>query len=793
MTFPTQTLSFFNSEQYQIKYDTPGTYQFTVPEGVSSLSGVVIGAGGGGAGSDATNSGSGGGGGGGTTWAVFGVQPGDVLTITVGTGGTGGNQVSGLAGGTSSIRITSRIGVGAIDQTIIQALGGGGGIRIAAGTGGSGGTGNSVINNVYCPIYLNGGGTGGSGGTGTGGASGGGGAGGYNGNGGNGGNGSVVGVTNPTAAVTNSGGGGGGGGSASGLGYGGGGTGSFGFSGTGQGAAGVNNSSGGGGASYFIDPSEGIIADLVGQSISTTNTISYPTGIAAGDVLLLLSGSDATGGLTDIPVPIGFTTISQSNSAEYYTSGNLSSNTGITDIVPSGVTPPTRDLNFTSSYRTVPEGSLSGSIGIASTAIHNMIALRGLPIPISISWATDSGDPGVAPFATLMPNPPPVTGIGAGALAIALGFLANTTLNPSANSAGANTIGINTISGGILGGNGQGIGLVASYIQTTATGSYNPDAFLTGTASHARAYSLQINRSVSGTPVSVVGSAVTANLPSGTGFTFLNLPAGVASGDLLVYICANDNPASPNAPVLALANGTAVGGFTWVNVQNGNSTDGRGTGGLGYRVGIATYGGTGTRVGSTINPITAGNITTPAAHMVIAFRGATSTSNFAVWDNGADAAYGPPDPPALTTTSANALLLAIGMVDNITISNVTTVSAPTGYTMLAQQSYGIQNNGVIIMSAYKSNLTAAASEDPTNFGGGGGNIWASQTLIIGGPETQGTQERAGLYGGGGGSWTDGTVGSGMDGAQGSARIIWGTGRRYPSSNQANQSLFDSVP
>lgn len=835
MTFPAQLISYFNSQQYQIKYDTPGTYQFTVPEGVSSLSAVAIGGGGGGAGSNGdTAQGTGGGGGGGTTWAVFGVQPGDILNVSVGSGGTGGSQsvsYDGMSGSTSYISIVSRPEVGAINQVILRGVGGSGGGRnvTARGAGGAGGIGSDVTNTVYCPIYLNGGGSGGFGGTGDTGASGGGGAGGYNGTGGIGG-----GLFQPTAASTNSGGGGGGGGSATGLGYGGGGTGSFGFVGTGQGVAGINDAAtgngGGDGASYFIDPNEGILADFVSQSISVTNTIDYPTGIGTGDFLLLLSGSDAFTGtgspatnFTSIPVPIGFTTIAQSNNGVY----TINSSDTATAIIPNNtklITPeptPSRDLNFTSSYRYVPMGGLSGTLtGLTTSSIHNMIALRNLPSPVSISWATDSADPALntTPTYTLMPDPPSVTGIPSGALAIALGFLSNTPLNPG-TTAGANTIGINTISGGVAGESGRGVGLVASYLQTTASGTYNPDAFLTGTTAHSRAYSIQINRSVAGTPVTVVGSAVTSTLSDGTPITTLNLPTGAqapVSGDLLIYLCATDSPtpaSGPNAPTLtgvtwntqttnivSINPSTSPFNLAGGNLSAGTSDDKRGSGGLGFRISYGTYSDSRTQ----LTGLTGGTAAAPASHMVIVLRNAAFGNNTTVWDNGLDTTYGPPDPPALTTNSTGALVLAVGMIDNIAVSNVTIISPPTSlqgqggigntsYTMLAQQSYGVQNNGAIIMSAYKSNLTAAVSEDPSNFVGGGGNIWASQTLIIGGPQTLGTKTNAGLYGGGGGSMADVTVGSGMDGGQGSVRIIWGTGRRYPSSNQTNQSLFDSVP
>jgi hypothetical protein len=829
MTFPAHLLSYFNSQQSQINYTTPGTYSFTVPEGVSSLSAVVIGGGGGGAGSDGitVNTRTGGGGGAGLSWAVFGVQPGDVLTVNVATGGTGGTDgtggasFNGVNGGTSSISIASRVGVvGAIDlpQTIIQGSGGSGGIRNTAGNntglnaiGGLGGLtpiANGVSNiETYCPIYRFAGGNGGSGGGGQDGASGGGGAGGYAGNGGNGGSGSNQGTSDPTAAAVNSGGGGGGGGSDFGLGYGGGGVGGIGYTGFNQGTAGINQPTGtqvggGDGASYFIDPNEGIVATVIDQTFSTTDTINYPSS-QTGDILLLLSATDSTSGITQIPIPSEFTLINQSydNGVYKVTKAGIQ-----TAIVPATIAPAnaSRDLNFATSYRTVPITGLSGSLtGLTASSIHTMISIRDIPNPISINWATDSGDPGVAGvgqvFATLMPDPPQVSQIPDGAVSIIAGFLANNILN-AVGTAGANTTAINEVSGGNST-NGQGIGLCASYIQTVGTGTTDPDAFLTGTAAHARAYSIQINRSSPLTPVTVVGSAVTGTLSDGTAVQTLSLPSGIQEGDLLVYIGANDNPQTPIIPNSLNGRGwtTQTAGVTQTlgtsngGLMTGNSTDIRGNlGGLGYRISYQTYtNGTGTPQ-TQISGLSGGDSGTPTCHMLIAFSDATYGNNTTVWDNNTSSTYGPPDPPALTTNSPDSLVLAVGMIDNIKISNVSTVTAPPFYTMLGQpQSYGVQNNGAIIMTANRNNITVQ-SVDPGAFVGNGGNIWVSQNIVISGPTTQGTKDNPGFYGGGGGSMSDGSVGFGMTGANGSVRIIWGTGRRYPSSNQINQSTFDSI-
>lgn len=74
------------------KYDTAGTYEFTVPKGVTRIMYKMWGAGGGGGGSSARypNIGGGGGGGGGFVAGFVNVTPGNKHTVVVGKGGYGG-------------------------------------------------------------------------------------------------------------------------------------------------------------------------------------------------------------------------------------------------------------------------------------------------------------------------------------------------------------------------------------------------------------------------------------------------------------------------------------------------------------------------------------------------------------------------------------------------------------------------------------------------------------------------------------------------------------------------------
>jgi hypothetical protein len=146
----------------QIVYSSAGTYTFTAPAGITSIS--VVGVGGGGGGTSPGGNGQGGGGGGLAYRNSISVTPGSPYTVTVGKARFAGSwsttQPNGTSGGTSTFFDVS---AGAGQQS---------------GSSGSGGG----ISGPYA-----GGGNGGPAGTGGTGQSGGGGAGGYSGNGGTGG------------------------------------------------------------------------------------------------------------------------------------------------------------------------------------------------------------------------------------------------------------------------------------------------------------------------------------------------------------------------------------------------------------------------------------------------------------------------------------------------------------------------------------------------------------------------------------------------------------------------------
>lgn len=140
-------------------YDTPGTYFFTVPDGITALNFEAVGGGGGGGGRGSSFGGlcasgpilgvASGGGSGQYRSGSLAVVPGTLLTIVVGAGSAqipdpSGSAGQGLPGNASSI-------TGA--AVTVSASGGGGGVRgcclngpFAGGAGGSGGSGGTPVN-----------------------------------------------------------------------------------------------------------------------------------------------------------------------------------------------------------------------------------------------------------------------------------------------------------------------------------------------------------------------------------------------------------------------------------------------------------------------------------------------------------------------------------------------------------------------------------------------------------------------------------------------------------------------
>jgi hypothetical protein len=175
----------------QQEYTSAGTYSWTAPAGVTSVSVVCIGGGGSNASSGGGNYLAGGGGGALAYKNNISVTPGVSYAVVVGDRGYSSN------GEDSSFTTVCIAQGGRVGQSIgSTSLGGAGGTVLAGDGGGSGGAGGDAGNGVSYSNPLSGGG----------------GAGGYSGNGGRGADGTTVGVAAPMTNNTSGSGGGGAGG-----------------------------------------------------------------------------------------------------------------------------------------------------------------------------------------------------------------------------------------------------------------------------------------------------------------------------------------------------------------------------------------------------------------------------------------------------------------------------------------------------------------------------------------------------------------------------------------------------
>ena len=113
-----------------------GTFQWTAPDGVTSVCAVCVGGGGGGG---STGDGTGGGGGGGLGWKNnIAVTPGTTYTVIVGAGGAAGSGNGGQSYFIASTLVAGNGGLGGSSGS--SGVGGAGGGYVGDG-GGNGGVG----------------------------------------------------------------------------------------------------------------------------------------------------------------------------------------------------------------------------------------------------------------------------------------------------------------------------------------------------------------------------------------------------------------------------------------------------------------------------------------------------------------------------------------------------------------------------------------------------------------------------------------------------------------------------
>jgi len=108
--------------------------------------------------------------------------------------------------------------------------------------------------------------------------------------------------------------------------------------------------------------------------------------------------------------------------------------------------------------------------------------------------------------------------------------------------------------------------------------------------------------------------------------------------------------------------------------------------------------------------------------VVQVFRGVDTTTPFDFATVEATGTSGSPDSPVSTTVTANALFLSIGFLNR---DNVTSVTAPTGYTDLVfQNDPNAANFSSTVMLSSKT-IVSAGSEDPDAYVTNGNDFWVS--------------------------------------------------------------------
>ena len=340
-------------------YNAVGTYTFTVPAGVTSITVQAWGAGGGGGTGNVTNGDRTGGGGGAFASSVLSVTPGSNITVIVGNGGTTGNN-----GGNTTFGATLVVAAGGTSGSNTNPGGLGGLVAASTGTirfaGGNGG--NRANNNP--------GGGGGGGGSATPSA-----------NGGNGGNGTGAGI-------------GGVGGSGQGNGGGGGNDGAVGLNGNGPGGGG-----GGKGESGATSGNGAVGQVIITWTLATpTITTFSPSSGCQGATGIVITGTNFTGATA-----VNFNGVSASftvnSSTQITATVPLTATSGtISVITPSGTgtsatsftVNPANTSGVASSTPTLCINTILTNITHATTGATGIGSGSGLPSGVTAAWASNT-------------------------------------------------------------------------------------------------------------------------------------------------------------------------------------------------------------------------------------------------------------------------------------------------------------------------------------------------------------------------------------------------------------------
>lgn len=181
----------------------------------------------------------------------------------------------------------------------------------------------------------------------------------------------------------------------------------------------------------------------------------------------------------------------------------------------------------------------------------------------------------------------------------------------------------------------------------------------------------------------------------------MSAPSGMQENDILIYYAGRDGASTLNVPT----------GFT--SLVNAASAD------MGCSVAWKRMGAT---PDSTITGLTSA---IGVSHTAVAIRGA-SVGGTPISVTSSNATTGNPNPPAVTSTSNNSLILALGFLDDDVL---TTVTPPTDFTLIMFHS--VSESGAVsgtMASYFVKGL--AGSIDPSAYTTNGNDAWFAATLAI---------------------------------------------------------------
>lgn len=200
-------------------------------------------------------------------------------------------------------------------------------------------------------------------------------------------------------------------------------------------------------------------------------------------------------------------------------------------------------------------------------------------------------------------------------------------------------------------------------------------------------------------------SAQAASVPSGGGT--INFTQTLLQGDFVLFTLANDNVTS--IPTIG-------SGYTTLNEAIAAQVDHS----IRYKIMGVTP--------DTSITISGGGATTPFAALILYFRRVNQTTPIDVATQvTSPGTVGFPDPPPITTATARAVIVAIGIIDD---TNVTAASL-TGYNDVTFSAAGGAEGASCSIAAGWLEKTIAGTEDPPVFTmTGTADVWVGATVAL---------------------------------------------------------------